>query len=142
MLLTSIDPFSQEFDRLTQRVFRTAARAQSLVPMDAVRGEDELVLRFDLPGVDPESIDLTVDRRVLTVSVRRSEELADGASPLTRERVMGSFTRRVYLADTLDSDKIEAAYVDGALTVRLPVAEKARPRKVEIQTGTKKKITA
>lgn len=146
MLLTSIDPFVQEFDRLAQRVFGavdgTASRALAVMQMDAIRRKDEVLLRFDLPGADPESIDVTVDRRVLTVSARRSEEYGEGDSPITRERVMGTFTRRVYLADTLDSDKIEATYANGVLAVRLPLLEKARPRKVEIHTDTKNQITA
>ncbi len=148
MLLTSIDPFVQEFDRLAQRVFGTAnggaVSTQSVMPMDGIRRKDDVVLRFDLPGVDPDSIDVTVDRGVLTVSARRAQEYAEGESPFIRERVMGTFTRRVYLADTLDSEKIDAAYSGGVLAVRLPLLEKARPRKVEIHTDgqTQKKITA
>lgn len=148
MLLTSIDPFVQEFDRLAQRVFGTAdpgsLSTQSVMPMDGIRRKDDVVLRFDLPGVDPDSIEVTVDRGVLTVSARRAEEYGEGESPFIRERVMGSFTRRVYLADTLDSEKIDAAYANGVLAVRLPLLEKARPRKVEIHTDgqAQKKITA
>lgn len=146
MLLTSFDPFVQEFDRLAQRVFGatdgTYLRARSVMPMDAVRREGEYVLRFDLPGIDPGSLDLTVDKGVLTVSAKRTQELAEGESWLARERVTGTFTRRVYLSDAVDADKIDAAYADGVLAIRLPLLEKARPRKVEIQTGDKKKITA
>ncbi len=148
MLLTSIDPFVQEFDRLAQRVFGTAdggaASTQSVMPMDGIRRKDDVVLRFDLPGIDPDSIEVTVDRGVLTVTARRAEEYAEGESPFIRERVMGSFARRVYLAETLDSEKIDAAYQNGVLAVRLPLLEKARPRKVEIHTGGQapQKITA
>jgi HSP20 family protein len=147
MLLTSIDPFVQEFDRLAQRVFGTDGRgpgAHAVMPMDAIRTKDDVVLRFDLPGIDPDSIEVTVDRDVLTVSARRADEYAEGEDPFIRERVMGSFTRRVYLAETLDSQKVEAAYQNGVLAVRLPVLEKARPRKVEIHTDgqSQKKITA
>jgi HSP20 family protein len=147
MLLTSIDPFVQEFDRLAQRVFGTDGRglgAQAVMPMDAIRTKDDVVLRFDLPGIDPDSIEVTVDRGVLRVSARRADEYAEGEDPFIRERVMGSFTRRVYLAETLDSEKVEAAYQNGVLAVRLPVLEKARPRKVEIHTDgqSQKKITA
>jgi HSP20 family protein len=144
VLLTSFDPFVQEFDRLAQRVFGTAdgtlTRTQTVMPMDAIRRKDEVVLRFDLPGVDPESIDLTVDRGVLVVSAQRNEERAEGESWIVRERVLGTFTRRVYLADTVDSDKIEAAYVNGVLAVRLPLHETAKPRKVEIHTEAKNQI--
>jgi HSP20 family protein len=147
MLLTSIDPFMREFDRLAQRAFGTVngtvAPGQSVVPMDVIKREDEVELRFDLPGADADSIDVTVDRGLLTVSARRTEEKKDeGETLISRERVTGSFTRRVRLADTVDSDKIDAVYTDGVLTLRLPLAEKARPRKVEIRTGDQKKITA
>ena len=143
MLLASIDPFVQEFDQLAQRVFgwgdgpRTPARAA--MPMDAIRRKDEVVLRFDLPGIDPETIDLTVDRGVLTVSAQRSEEHQEGDNPFIRERVFGTFTRRVYLADTLNAEKIEAAYQDGVLAVRVPLLERAMPRKIEIHTANSKK---
>lgn len=146
MLLTSIDPFVQEFDRLAQRVFGAAdgvhTRAHTVMPLDAIQRDGEVVLRFDLPGVDPESIDLTVDRGVLTVTAKREEERAEGETWVARERILGTFTRRVRLADTVDSGKIEAAYVNGVLAVRLPLHETAKPRKVEIQTGGKNQITA
>ena len=137
MLLTSFDPFVRVFG-----TNGTTARLRSVMPMDAIRRKDEVLLRFDLPGVDPESIDVTVDRGALAVSAQRTEESVEGENPITRERVTGTFTRRVYLGDSLDSDKIEAAYVNGVLAVRLPLQEKARPRKVEIHTDSKKKIAA
>ena len=144
MLLASIDPFVQEFDQLAQRMFGwgEAARTQVRVamPMDAVRREDEVLLRFDLPGIDPQTIDLTVDRGVLTVSAERSEEYGEGENPFIRERVFGTFTRRVYLADTLDADKIDAAYRDGVLAVRVPLIERALPRKIEIHTADKQAL--
>jgi HSP20 family protein len=145
MPLTTFDPFVQEFDRLAQRVFgngHTVARPPSAVPMDAIRRKDEVVLRFDLPGVDSGSIDLTVDRGVLTVTASRAEEYGDGESAISRERMMGTFTRRVQLGDNLDTEHVEAAYADGVLAVRLPLLEKARPRKVEIQGVSKKKLTS
>ena len=110
--------------------------------MDAVRTKDEVVLRFDLPGIDRESIDVTVDRGLLTVSAKRAEERAEGERMIARERVMGTFTRRLYLGDSLDSDKVEATYADGVLVVRVPVLEKAQPRKIEIQQDTKQEIAA
>ena len=112
------------------------------MPMDVIRGKDEVQLRFDLPGVDAESIDVTVDRGVLTVSAQRTEETAEDEKLITRERVTGSFTRRLSLGDTLDSDKIEAAFAEGVLTVRLPLLATAQPRKVEISTDSKKEIAA
>jgi HSP20 family protein len=142
-MLTSIDPFVQEFDRLAQRVFGWGVngdQTRAVMPMDGIRRKDEVVLRFDLPGIDPETIEVTVDRGVLTVSAQRSEKYAEGENPFIRERVMGTFTRRVYLADSLDADKIDAAYQNGVLAVRVPVLERARPRKIEIQTADTKAL--
>ena len=145
MLLTSYDPFTKEFDRLAQRVLGTtngAVSRRSVMPMDVIRRKDEVELRFDLPGIDPESLEVTVDRGVLTVSARRAEEYAEGENPYRRERVMGTFTRRVSLSDTIDAEKIDAGYTNGVLSVRLPLLEKAQPRKVEIHTDGQKEIAA
>src|SRR5215471_11765216 len=103
VLLTSYDPFTREFDRLAQRVFGTTngGARRSVIPMDSIRRKDEVELRFDLPGIDPESIE-----------------------------------------DAVDSEKIDAAYAGGVLTVRLPLLEKAQPRKVEIHTDGQKEIAA
>lgn len=141
MLLTSIDPFVQEFERQFDRLTRQAAAegTGALMPMDGVRRGDDVVLRFDLPGIDADSIEVTVDRGVLTVGARREEEYAEDERVFVRERVMGAFTRRVYLSEHLDAEKIEAAYSNGVLAVRIPVMEKAKPRKVEIQTGPDQK---
>jgi HSP20 family protein len=146
MLLTSIDPFVQEFerqfDRLTRNSFGSAnAPANGAVmPMDGLRRDDDVVLRFDLPGIDPDSIEVTVDRGVLSVSARREEEHSEGERHFVRERVMGTFTRRIYLSEHLDAEGIEAAYNNGVLAVRIPVLEKARPRKVEVQRSGQKAI--
>jgi HSP20 family protein len=142
MLLTSFDPFTQEFDRLAQRAFGTSAVVRPAMRMDGIRREDDILLRFDLPGIDPESIEVTVDRGVLSVSAKRGEEYAEGEKPFIRERLMGSFARRVRLSDTVDADKIEAGYADGVLTVRVPLTEKALPRKVEVVTAPKAEIAA
>ena len=105
--------------------------------MDAVRQEDGIVLRFDLPGIDPDSIEVTVDRGVLTVSAKRAQEYAEGEKPFIRERMTGSFTRKVHLADAVDADHIEAGFDTGVLTVRVPVPEQAKPRKIEVRTDAK-----
>jgi HSP20 family protein len=143
VLLTTFDPFA-EFDRLAQRALATTGttRPRAAMRMDAIRRADDIELRFDLPGIDPDSIEVTVDRGALTVSAKRSEEYAEGEKPFIRERVMGSFARRVYLADTADADNIEAGFDAGVLTVRIPVQEKARPRKVEVRTDAKAEIAA
>jgi HSP20 family protein len=137
MLLTSFDPFA-EF----HRAFGTASYGLAAVRMDAVRRENEIELRFDLPGIDTDSIDVTVDRGVLTVSAKRSEEYAENEKPFIRERVMGSFTRRLRLSDTVDAENIAASYDGGVLTVRVPLAERALPRKIEISTPERAAVTA
>ncbi|MEU4549535.1 Hsp20/alpha crystallin family protein [Nonomuraea dietziae] len=144
MLLTSIDPFVQEFERQFDRLTRQAASegAGAIMPMDGIRRADDVVLRFDLPGIDPDSIEVTVDRGVLSVSARREEKFGQDERVFVRERVMGTFTRRVYLSEHLDSDRIDAEYADGVLTVHIPVVEKAKPRKVEISRGGSKAINA
>ncbi|MEU1724591.1 Hsp20/alpha crystallin family protein [Nonomuraea sp. NPDC005692] len=144
MLLTSIDPFFQEFERQFNRLARQTFdnSGTATMPMDGLRRDDDVVLRFDLPGIDPDSIEVTVDRGVLTVSARREDELAENERLFVRERPMGTFTRRVYLSEHLDSDRIDAGYANGVLTVRIPVLERAKPRKVEIRRNDTKAIRA
>jgi HSP20 family protein len=129
MLLTPFDPFA-EF----HRVLRTADGGHAAMRMDAIRREGEVELRFDLPGIDTDSIDVTVDHGWLSVSAKRSEEYAESDKPYLRERVMGSFTRRVRLSDTVDAEKISAAYDAGVLRVTVPLQERALPRKIEVST--------
>ena len=144
MLRTSYDPFAREFDRIVERTFgwAPAPLAAPVMPMDAVRREDDILLRFDLPGADPQTIDVTVDLGVLTVRAQRNAEPAEGEKPFIRERVTGTFTRRISLGDAADADRIEASYHEGVLTVRVPLAETAKPRKVAITTGAAKSLTA
>jgi HSP20 family protein len=136
MLLTTFDPFA-EFNRALRTGNGLAA-----VRMDAVRRDHEIELRFDLPGIDTDSIDVTVDRGVLTVSAKRSEEYADGEKPFIRERVMGSFSRRLRLSDTVDAENIAASYDGGVLTVKVPLTERAQPRKIQISTPERAAVTA
>jgi HSP20 family protein len=110
--------------------------------MDGIKREEDVVLRFDLPGVNQENIEVSVDRGVLSVSAKRDEEKTDSERPFIRERVAGTLRRRVYLGDAYDADKVEAAYENGVLTVRVPLAEQAKARKVEIGNDTKKMIAA
>jgi len=146
MLLTTFDPFTRDFDRIIERAFGPAwspalrAGGRPAMPMDAVRAEDGLVLRFDLPGIDPASIEVTVDRGVLTVAAKRSAELAEGERHVIRERFTGRYARRIQLGDAIDAGKIEAGYDAGVLTVQVPFAETAKPRKVEISSGTPEAI--
>jgi HSP20 family protein len=133
MLIRTADPF-REFDRLTQQMLGTTNRP-AVMPMDAWReGEDRFVIEFDLPGVSPESIDLDVERNVLTVRAERVPNNGDWQM-LANERVRGSFSRQLVLGDNLDLERIEAGYRDGVLRLVVPVAEKAKPRKIEVQTG-------
>jgi HSP20 family protein len=124
------DPF-RELDRLTSQVFGTPARPTAM-PMDAYRKEDSFLVQFDLPGVDPESIDLTIERNVLTVHASRKRPSGEDVEMLAAERPHGSFSRQLFLGDTLDVDALQADYTDGVLSLRIPVAEKAKPRKVTI----------
>ena len=139
MYLTTLD---RDFDRIVRRAFSNgASRAfTSAMPMDTVRRDGELVLSFDVPGVDPEKIDVTVDRGVLTVSATREETRTEGESAVVRERLFGSFTRRVRLSDNLDADAIQASNHDGVLEIRIPVREEAKPRKITV--GTAKELAS
>lgn len=129
MTLMRTDPF-RDLDRLTQQLWGTQARP-SAMPMDAWREGDQVFLEFDLPGVDPEAVDLDVERNVLTVTARR-EGLDDKLQYLTAERSRGVFSRQLVLGDNLDLTAIRAAYSDGVLRLTIPVAEKAKPRKIVI----------
>jgi|tagenome__1003787_1003787.scaffolds.fasta_scaffold20705788_2 HSP20 family protein len=105
------------------------------VPMDAIRRGDAVLVRFDLPGVDPGSIDVTVAKNVLTVTAQRPDDRQEGDEVVIAERPRGTFTRQLFLGDTLDTERIDADYNEGVLTLTIPVAEKAKPRKVEISVG-------
>jgi len=142
MLLTTFNPFAAEVDHMLRHPIGPTFIGRPAMPMDAIRHEAGFELRFDLPGIDPDSIDVTVDSGVLTVSARRSDEYTEAEKPFIRERAMGSFTRRVRLSDAVDADKIEAGYDRGVLTVRVPLVPKALPRKVEIKAAAKAEIPA
>jgi len=132
MLMRS-DPF-RDFDRLLEQVVGTRSRPASM-PMDAYRSDDMFLVQFDLPGVSPESIDLTVEKNVLTVQADRSRPTgAENVEMVAAERPQGTFSRQLFLGDTLDSDRIDAEYQAGVLTLRIPIAEQAKPRKVEIKS--------
>ena len=103
--------------------------------MDADRRDDEFVVHFDVPGVDPDSIDLTVEPNVLTVSATRAWQWGDGTDVLASGRPQGAFSRQLFLGDSLDLEHVDASYDSGGLTVRIPVADEAKPRKVEVAAG-------
>ncbi|MGC7100795.1 Hsp20/alpha crystallin family protein [Amycolatopsis lurida] len=132
-MLMRTDPF-RELDRLTQQVFGThgTTTRPAAMPMDAYRDGDDYVVRFDLPGVSAESIDLDVERNVLTVRAERQAEFGDDVEVSVSERPRGVFSRQLFLGETLDTDRIEADYHSGVLTLRIPVTERAKPRKIAI----------
>ena len=130
-MLMRFDPF-REFDRLTQQVW---GGRNTAVPMDAYRSGDQFVVHFDLPGVDPASIDLTVQKNVLTITAQRTWQPGEGSEVIASERLHGSFSRQLFLGESLDVDQIQANYEHGVLTLTIPVAAQAKPRKVEITSG-------
>jgi HSP20 family protein len=140
MMLMRTDPF-RELDRWTQQVLGTAARPAAM-PMDAWREGDQFIVEFDLPGVQPDSLDLDVERQVLTVRAERPpiEQDIDMAAA---ERPRGVFSRQLFLAENLDTDRIEASYHDGVLRLVIPVADHAKPRRIEVsRTDEKRPINA
>jgi HSP20 family protein len=137
-MLMRTDPF-REFDRLTQQVFGAPGTwsRPTAMPMDAYRSGEEFVVHFDLPGIDPGAIDLDVERNVLTVKAeRRPVERGENVEMQVAERPLGVFSRQLFLGDALDADHISAQYDQGVLTLRIPVAEKAKPRKISIESGS------
>lgn len=134
MLMRS-DPF-REFDRLAQQLVGVGTTSRpAIMPMDAWREGDTFVLEFDLPGVAPDTLDLDVERNVLTIKAERPAGNGDWEL-LASERPKGLFSRQLVLGDNLDLERVEAAYDDGVLRLRIPVAEKAKPRKIEIAQNT------
>ena len=140
-MLMRFDPF-REFDRLNQGLAPPGSSRTSPMPMDAYREGDQFIVEFDLPGVDPGSIDLTVEKNALTVRAQRSWEPKESQEVLIAERPQGTFTRQLFLGEGLDSDNIQAAYSNGVLRLTIPVAEKAKPRKVKITAGEERAIPA
>lgn len=138
MLLRN-DPF-RDFDRLTARVFDT--NRSSGARLDAYRDGDVFVIDIDLPGVEPADIDVTIDRNVLTVRAQRRRVEREGVQRLVTERSMGTVTRRLVLSDTLDTDRLEASYDAGVLTLRIPVLERANARKIEVATANRELANA
>ncbi|MDL5201796.1 Hsp20/alpha crystallin family protein [Streptomyces sp. ALI-76-A] len=132
-MLMRTDPF-RELDRLTQQVFGSTSRPSAMA-MDAYRSGDDFVVHFDLPGIDPETIELDVERNVLNVRAERRSPAPEDAELLVAERPAGTFTRQLFLGETLDTERIDASYEAGVLTLRIPVAEQAKPRRIQISGG-------
>jgi HSP20 family protein len=133
-MLMRTDPF-REMDRIVQQLSGTSGTwsKPSVMPMDAYREGDEYVIAFDLPGVSTEAIDIDVERNMLTVKAeRRPASKGDTVQMELSERPLGVFSRQIMLADTLDTERIQADYDAGVLTLRIPIAERAKPRKISI----------
>src|SRR5690349_8188418 len=140
-MLMRTDPF-REMDRIVQQLSGTSGTwsKPSVIPMDAYREGDAYVIAFDLPGVSTEAIDIDVERNMLTVKAeRRPLAKVDAVKMELSERPLGVFSRQVMLADTLDTEHIEADYDAGVLTLRIPIAERAKPRKISIGVGSGRK---
>jgi len=146
-MLMRTDPF-RELDRLTQQVFGSNNGTWSrptAMPMDAYRSGGTFVVAFDLPGVDADAIELDVERNVLTVKAeRRPVHAGENVEMQVAERPLGVFSRQLFLGDTLDAERIDAAYEAGVLTLRIPIAERAKPRKIAISNtdSGRKQVTA
>ncbi len=133
-MLMRFDPF-RELDRLTEQAAAPSRQLPAVLPMDAYRRGDNFVVHFDLPGADPESIELTVERNVLNVRAERAWVRDEGDEVLINERPQGVFTRQLFLGESLDVDAIDANYENGVLTLTVPVAEQAKPRRVAISSS-------
>jgi HSP20 family protein len=133
MYFTTFDPFARDFQRQVDRLTRHAFGQAGGMPLDVVRHENDVTLRLDVPGIDPEQIEVTVDRGILTISGKREEERTENDKFFVRERTMGTFTRRMRLPESLNAEAVEASYANGVLEVRIPVLEQAKPRKVEVR---------
>ncbi len=132
-MLMRTDPF-RDLDRLTNAVFGTAARPTAM-PMDAFRDQSTFVVQLEIPGVDPESIDLTVEKNVLTVHAERKPGFGQEAERVVGERTYGVFSRQLFLGETLDAENLTADYDAGVLTIKIPVAEQAKPRRIAVNAS-------
>ena len=135
-MLMRFDPFREldrELDRLGDGM--AGSRRHPVMGMDAYRSGDHVTVHFDLPGVDPESIDVTVEKNQLTVQAERRWERREGTQVIAAERPQGTFSRSLFLGDGLDAERIDAEYTDGVLTLTVPVAETAKPRRINVGKG-------
>jgi HSP20 family protein len=140
IMLMRTDPF-RELDRLTQQVLGTAARPAAM-PMDAYRKGDDFYIHLDLPGIRTDSITLTVEQNVLTVRADRAPAEADGIQMIVAERPYGTFSRQVFLGETLDAEGISADYAAGVLTLTIPVREAAKPRSIQVTSSDEKQAVS
>jgi|tagenome__1003787_1003787.scaffolds.fasta_scaffold20723504_2 HSP20 family protein len=138
MSVLRFDPFGDPFrqmDRLTNQLL-SGTRTPMGMPMDVWQTEDGFHVCLDLPGVDPDSVDITTERNVLTIRAERRPEYQQGQNVVIAERPQGSFTRQLQLGDTVDSENIQASYGDGVLHLTIPMTQAAQPRRVEVRTDS------
>jgi HSP20 family protein len=133
-MVMRFDPF-RDVDRLTQQLTGAMRYQATSIPMDAYRRGDTVFVHFDLPGADPSSIDIRVEQNALTVRAERFFEEREGDEALVRERPEGAFSRQLFLGQHLDLERIQASYDQGVLTLTIPVAETAKPRRIEVQSA-------
>jgi HSP20 family protein len=133
-MLMRTDPF-RDIDRMFEQLAGTSARP-AVMHIDAEREGDWFHVYFDLPGVDPDSIELTVERNVLSVRAERGRTRREGVESVIAERPMGVFTRQLFLGDTLDTDDLQADYDNGVLHLRIPVSDSAKPRRISVAAGS------
>lgn len=131
------DPFGDPFrqvDRLTNQLM-SGTRTPMAMPMDVWEGDDGYHVALDLPGVDPGSVDITTERNVLTIKAERRPDFQEGQSVLVAERPQGTFTRQLQIGESLDTENIQASYANGVLSLLIPIAPSAQPRRIEVQSG-------
>lgn len=138
-MLRFTDPFA-DFNR----IFGQSSNdwRGGMMPMDVYEKDGTYTLRFDLPGVDPDDVDLTVENGSITVTAERAFEDTDGATWLVRERPTGSHSRQIRVGEAFDTSNVSASYDDGVLTVSLPLREDAKPQKVRIDSNKRQAIEA
>lgn len=145
MAVFNYDPFTQ-LDSVAREIFgggSPASRAPRFMPMDLYQAKDSYVLSTDLPGVDPDSITVDIDNGVLTVSAKRDTAPEGEVQWITNERFTGTYRRQITLSDTVDTEQVSADYRNGVLTITLPVAERAKSRKISItHSDSSKEIDA
>ncbi len=139
MLMRS-DPF-RDWDRLARGMFGQSDGSSAWAPLDAYRNGDVITVEFDLPGVDPDSIDIQVERGELRLQAERRTRWPEGTQSLVQERFTGTITRRLMLGDQLDTEHVDADYATGVLTLRIPLSESAKPRRVEVRSQEPKEQT-
>lgn len=141
-LLTSFDPFFRDLDRIADGSFARRPQTPRMMRVDAFRTGDHFTVNFDMPGVDPASVEVTVEKNVLSVNAERHWTPEEGDQVVIAERPQGRFERKLYLSDNLDTERIEAHYDRGVLSLHIPVSAASKPRKVQVSSGDRNEAIA